>query len=365
MLNPKVSIIIPVYNAEETIQRCIESVICQTEKNWELLLIDDGSHDGSRDICVSYVKSDTRISVIHKENGGVSSARNAGLNVAKGEYITFIDADDYIKETFLEKMLAHSPADLIICGFYNPQGKDFVPNEFNGNIALNGEFLKKLIEDPFYLDTPWCKLFKRNIIRKTRLSFDEDLRLSEDTLFSYQYIKECLDVSVIPNKLYIYDGLWGGGSKYTLTTEQLMDASCKNVAAIKAVADKFGVKIETRYKCFQYTKLENIFKNYIDKDIYELYILSHDNITIENYLGDERLSPISYAVSILSEFAKFGNTNDCRNLLIDLNRFITTPIKKINFSNNKHFFLLFALSLIGARITATLLTFIMNSRKSH
>lgn len=365
MLNPKVSIIIPVYNAEETIRRCIESVVFQTEKNWELLLIDDGSIDGSGDICDLYANSDSRISVIHKENGGVSSARNAGLKVAKGEYVSFLDADDYIKETYLEEMLEHSPADLIICGFYNPQGTDFVPDEFSGNIALNGEFLKKLIGIPFYLDTPWCKLFKREIIEKLRLSFDENMMLSEDTLFSYQYIKECLIVSVIPNKLYIYDGLWGGGSKYTLSVEQLMYASGKNIAAINAVADKFGVKIETRYKCFQYTKLENIFKKYIDKDIYKLYILSHDNIAIENYLGDERLSPISFAVSILSESAKCGNINDCRNLLSDLNRFITTPIKKIKFSNYKHFILLLALSLMGASTTASLLGFIMKSRKWH
>lgn len=98
---PKVSIIVPVYKAEKYLNRCIDSILAQTFTDWELLLIDDGSTDRSGDICDEYAKKDTRIRVFHKENGGVSSARNLGLDSAQGEWVTFIDADDYILPDFL------------------------------------------------------------------------------------------------------------------------------------------------------------------------------------------------------------------------------------------------------------------------
>ena len=98
---PKISVIIPVYNAEKTLHRCIDSILAQTFSDFEVLLIDDGSKDKSGEICDEYARKDSRIKVCHKENGGVSSARNMGLDNAKGEWITFVDADDYIASDFL------------------------------------------------------------------------------------------------------------------------------------------------------------------------------------------------------------------------------------------------------------------------
>ena len=100
-MNPSISIIVPVYNAERTLNRCVDSILSQTFQEWELLLIDDGSTDRSGELCDEYASKDQRIKVFHKKNGGVSSARNIGLNYAKGEWITFIDSDDEIpKNTF-------------------------------------------------------------------------------------------------------------------------------------------------------------------------------------------------------------------------------------------------------------------------
>ena len=104
MNNPKISVIAPVYNVEKYLPRCIDSILAQTFTDFELLLIDDGSKDHSREICDEYAKKDSRIRVFHKENGGVSSARNLGLDNVKGEWITFVDSDDYLKMEFLSNL---------------------------------------------------------------------------------------------------------------------------------------------------------------------------------------------------------------------------------------------------------------------
>lgn len=106
MENPKISIIVPVYNAERYLHRCIESILAQTFKDFELLLIDDGSKDNSGYICNEYAGKDERVKVWHKENGGVSSARNVGLDNVKGEWVTFVDSDDYISSNYFDNLLA-------------------------------------------------------------------------------------------------------------------------------------------------------------------------------------------------------------------------------------------------------------------
>ncbi len=115
MKSPTISVIVPVYNAESTLQRCVDSILAQTFEDFELILINDGSKDQSGDICDEYAAKDSRVKVIHKPNGGVSSARNAGLRIAHGEYIAFIDSDDYIDNDYLLGF-KHYDADLIISG---------------------------------------------------------------------------------------------------------------------------------------------------------------------------------------------------------------------------------------------------------
>ena len=111
---PKISVIIPVYNTEKFLHRCIDSILTQTYTDFELLLIDDGSKDSSGSICDEYAEKDSRVRVFHKENGGVSSARNLGLDNAWGEWITFVDSDDYIEENFLKSFDGNLDADLVV-----------------------------------------------------------------------------------------------------------------------------------------------------------------------------------------------------------------------------------------------------------
>ena len=115
-----ISVIVPIYNVEKYINRCIDSIIEQTYTNLEIILVDDGSTDNSGSICDEYAKKDNRIKVIHKENGGVSSARNVGLDTAIGQYITFVDSDDYIEKKYCEillKTLKKQKADCVACGY--------------------------------------------------------------------------------------------------------------------------------------------------------------------------------------------------------------------------------------------------------
>ncbi len=113
-----ISVIVPVYNVKEHIEQCVNSITGQTYKNLEIILVDDGSKDSSGEICDKLAKEDARIHVIHKQNGGVSSARNAGLDYAHGEYIAFVDGDDYIDETMYEKLLSKMDADIDIVSCY-------------------------------------------------------------------------------------------------------------------------------------------------------------------------------------------------------------------------------------------------------
>jgi glycosyltransferase involved in cell wall biosynthesis len=138
---PLVSVIIPVYNTEKYIRQCVDSVINQTYKNLEIILVDDGSTDNSTQICDCYAARDERVSVIHKENGGVASARNAGIKRINGDYFTFVDSDDYLLSAFTEKLLSvllNSGSDIACCNFvYDKNSKTIT--SYKQNCILSGE----------------------------------------------------------------------------------------------------------------------------------------------------------------------------------------------------------------------------------
>lgn len=190
MNNPIISVIVPVYNVEKYLSRCIDSILDQTFTNFELLLIDDGSNDYSGKICDEYAEKDNRIRVFHKKNGGVSSARNVGLDNAKGEWITFCDSDDYVYPLWLEcfiKNMALSP-DLIITGFIaqtpdgNKQRKYIKTNQLTVPEAITS-----LMKDDIF-GYLWCKCFKTEIIKLSNIKFNEQYVIWEDVLFIYQYL---------------------------------------------------------------------------------------------------------------------------------------------------------------------------------
>lgn len=175
MNNELISVIIPVYKVEKYLDECIQSVINQTYKNLEIILVDDGSPDNCGKICDEYAKKDNRIKVIHKENGGLSSARNAGLDIARGEYISFIDSDDYVSKDFIKNMsIQMANADLIICGMKNVYKEDEKCDE-KENVVIKNETLtfieanQKLIKPKNEIYVTACnKLYRRELFDNLR-----------------------------------------------------------------------------------------------------------------------------------------------------------------------------------------------------
>ena len=208
-----VSIIIPVYNAEKYINNCINSVLGQTYKNIELILVDDGSTDSSGFICDEYAKKDYRVRVIHQENFGPSVARNTGIIVARGTYIQFVDSDDSLESNMIYKLVdaMKNNVQLTICGYKSikkNKRKTIIQenNPFIQGIYQYNEFIEHLGElyKDSLINSPCNKLYVSEIIKKYKIYFIEDLKMGEDLLFNLNYIKVCKYISIINDSLYNY-----------------------------------------------------------------------------------------------------------------------------------------------------------------
>ncbi len=207
-----VSVIIPVYNAENSLDKCIRSILVQTYTNIEIIIINDGSTDTSGRICDQYAKSDDRITVIHQKNSGVSVSRNRGLGVSKGYYIQFIDADDYIENNMVEKLVCaiQNDADLVISGYRYIYKKAKAVNivERNPRTGMydRNEFLLdfgKLYSGGF-TNSVCNKMYISRIIKKENISFPEEVSMGEDLIFNLGYFGHCTKVTIIDNLLYNY-----------------------------------------------------------------------------------------------------------------------------------------------------------------
>lgn len=199
----KISVIIPVYNVDKFLSECLESVINQTYNNIEIVLIDDGSTDESGKICDEYGAKDKRIKVIHQKNMGVSIARNTGIKLAKGDYITFVDSDDIINPKYIELLSSHANNNTLSMGNILLFDKKIVDRPVKKDfIILRKDFIK--LSELFLLNSPCCRLYNLNIIRSNHLLFKEDLSLGEDLLFNLEYLKYIDKIFFINQDLYYY-----------------------------------------------------------------------------------------------------------------------------------------------------------------
>ena len=200
------SVIVPIYKVEAVLPRCIESILNQTVSDFELILADDGSPDRSGRICDEYAEKDKRIRVIHQQNGGVSKARNAGLDIAKGRFIVFIDSDDYVDPDYLEQH-SKNVADLVISGFrcegYHITNDSFKPPKAEYYADLSKEQYVELFERCQF-NLSCLKLFSASIIDKYRIRFNESISRSEDLLFTVQYAQHCKTIRIISYIGYCY-----------------------------------------------------------------------------------------------------------------------------------------------------------------
>jgi len=212
-----ISIIIPVYNVEPFLERCIESITRQTYYNLEIILVNDGSTDNSKWICEKWQKKDVRIKLINKKNGGLSDARNCGLNIAHGEYITFVDSDDWVLPTYIEELYSSCiefSADIVICGGNWVDNNGIIQNDgiyqFNDLISFTGkEILEKLVKTTFIefeknstlLCVAWNKLYKRELFKNLRYKVGFK---HEDEIIIHRLFANSNKVVVIKSALYMY-----------------------------------------------------------------------------------------------------------------------------------------------------------------
>lgn len=202
--NDLISVIIPVYNVEQYLEKCINSVLNQTYRNLEIILVDDGSKDSSGDICDKYAKMDSRVSVIHKENGGLSSARNAALDICKGDYILFVDSDDWIRLQMTEVMLAaikENNADIAICGVGSDTAGKLKNNDIISEhiILTNHELMKEYVTTANVRPTVWNKLYKKKLFDNIRFRIGIT---HEDSYIMHEVLGKCEKAVYVKQTLY-------------------------------------------------------------------------------------------------------------------------------------------------------------------
>ena len=267
-MKPKVTIIIPVFNIESYLRRCLDSIVAQTFLEWECILVDDGSTDRSGSICDDYMLNDSRFEVIHKQNGGVSSARNCGMAAAKGEWITFIDGDDFVSPSFIEELYAPITKDYSLSFVHGGCVNYFE----NGHTSINQQFEfykgndKSLLFESFR-GLVFSKLFKKEIINKQSIRFDERIKIAEDYIFTLEYIFY-VDNFVLSNSIGYYyymrigsatksiptfnDGMWIGPKRSAdLTYEYIQLFSPKERAILKRM-DLVGRSISSLLLLYKY-----------------------------------------------------------------------------------------------------------------
>ena len=242
-----ISIIIPVYNTAPYLNLCIESVVNQTYTDWECILVDDGSTDESGAICDGWCSKDSRINVIHQDNRGVSAARNLGLQIAKGDFIAFIDSDDWVEKdylSYLHNAITKDDADLAVCGmildYANGAHEIYAPS-VEDIFELSSENTNKFVDlnEKYLLYGPTIKLYKRQIISNNNVLFDSNYSYGEDLLFNYEYLNHISKISVVSISKYHYR------------------ISSNNTLSKKVREDKFDID----YKQWQVLKSFYISKN--------------------------------------------------------------------------------------------------------
>lgn len=207
-----ISIIIPVYNTAPYLNTCIESVVKQSFTDWECILIDDGSTDESGAICEAWSKKDARIRTFHQANAGVSTARNQGLKLAKGDIIAFVDSDDWVEKNYLCALfnaISKEDADLAVCGMildYTNDTHEIYSPSTNECFELSPKSTNKFVKlnEKNLLYGPVVKLYKKQIICENNVVFDSRFSYGEDLLFNYQYLNHVRKISTISNSYYHY-----------------------------------------------------------------------------------------------------------------------------------------------------------------
>lgn len=319
-----ISIIVPIYNVEEYLDRCIQSIMNQTYQEFELILIDDGSPDTCPDICERWKAKDERIIVVHQENGGLSDARNTGIKMAKGDYTVFIDSDDWIAPQYLEfliRALEDNSLDVVECDIVRTEKFEASPlnqiygNDTNVEIFDTEQSLKELITEKNFHQYVWNKIYKTNIIKKVLFAKG---KTNEDEFWTYQILGMCRRSGHLNIPLYFYYQRSSSimGSHYNIKRLDALEAKrirqsyiekyFKNLSSLSK-KDLYGSCIYQGQLALRFLKKEE--KSYARKIIQE--IIESQDFSMKMYSTSSTKEKIWFLCSKLS----FWNTCRLRNML--------------------------------------------------
>lgn len=296
-----ISIIVPVYNVEKYIKQCVDSIIAQTYKNIEIILVDDGSPDNCPEICDAYAKSDSRVKVVHKKNGGIMSARQAGLKAALGEYIGFVDGDDWIEPDmyahFADAIDTYQP-DMALCEFYfsYPEEEGLSSQQMSKPFFLKEDMKREiyptmLFKDKFYSfgvnPCCWSKVFKKELLERVLYNITTSIKIGEDAAFVYPCLLKAENVAYLDRFLYHY------------RINQ------------KSMTKAYDINLENTI-LIPYDILRNTF----DEDAYNFssqlnyYLLYLVNMVIRNEANPDNKKTISRRISTFKKFTDNKNVSE-------------------------------------------------------
>lgn len=255
--NPIISVIVPVYKAEQYIHRCINSIISQSFIYWELLLIDDGSPDKSGTICDEYALRDNRVRVIHKENGGVSSARQVGLDSANGDYIIHVDPDDWVDSEMLSELYhvaVSDNSDIVFCDYYlSFEKKDIYVSQMPKSLN-HFDLLNQLLGQELH-GACWNKLIKRSLFQKHDIRFPIDVIRWEDLWVTCSLLMHNISISYVNKAFYHYDQCVNTESIVRKVSKKAVESQILFCERLEAMAATYNIAInESLYKCKAATK---------------------------------------------------------------------------------------------------------------
>lgn len=285
-----VSVIVPVYNADNYFGNCVESIINQTYKNIEIILVDDESKDNAGKMCDEYAKKDDRIIVIHKKNGGASSTRNVGLKKAKGEIVCFVDCDDYLELNMIEVMVDEmnkNDSDIVVCKFFFKDGDKLIPNEGDtSDVKIGLDYMKYILNGNISDISVWSKIFKKSVLED--IWFDETIAIYEDFLFLFKVLEKNVKITYIDNFFYYYVKRPDSAMNTLNVVKRIKNY--KVLVEIYGMAKKYNLKVKWEYLCIiferymRYSRYLKYYDKILEQASKELYhnIIKNKEVPLKN-----------------------------------------------------------------------------------
>ena len=296
MFAPDISVIVPVYNTESYLKKCIESIINQTFRNIEIILVDDGSTDTSAEILADYALRDNRIIVIHQENQGLSAARNAGMRSAKGEYIMFVDSDDWIKKDMVEcllKNIEESKSQAVFCNYITVRDGEEIPCEgiLEYKVYQSDE-VSKIISNMFgggrYYSSIWRGIYEREVIENSNIYF-QNLQFAEDLNFNLEYLLNCSRVKIIKDELYYY--------------------RVNSTSALQSLKNKVDEIQKVPYEIYSLITKYNCLEKYSVEMLSELSLTVKRLFDINNKYSNFKVNAANFRKWNFKEIEKYSNND--------------------------------------------------------